>query len=218
MTAEPLTARTAAAPVASPLSLVEAPAPVPVVNLPNALTVLRLLSVPVFAVLLAMSAGGGNGWLVAAWAVFTAACITDVVDGRLARRRGLCTDFGAFADPIADKTLVGTALIGLSLLGVMPWWVTVVVIGREVAVTVLRTAVLRHGVIPASRGGKLKALSQNFAVALYLLPLTGALAAARVPVLAVAVVATVVTGVDYAVRAWQAARARAVVSASGPRA
>ena len=189
--------------------LVDPPASVvPVVNLPNALTLLRLLSVPVFAVLLAAGDDGGAGWLVASWVLFTAACITDVIDGRLARRRGQCTDFGAFADPIADKALVGTALVGLSLLGVMPWWVTAVVLGREVAVTALRTAVLRHGVIPASRGGKAKALSQNIAVALYLLPLTGAAASARVPVLAVAVLATVFTGLDYAHGAWKASRRR----------
>ncbi|HVM28222.1 MAG TPA: CDP-diacylglycerol--glycerol-3-phosphate 3-phosphatidyltransferase [Mycobacteriales bacterium] len=185
----------------------------PVVNLPNVLTVARLLSVPVFAVLLLGSASNGSSWLIAAWAVFTAACITDVVDGRLARSRGLCTDFGAFADPIADKALVGTALVGLSLLGVMPWWVTAVIIGREVAVTALRTAVLRHGVIPASRGGKLKAFSQNCAVALYVLPLSGAAATLRVPVLAVAVVATVATGVDYALSARRAARERALAVA-----
>jgi CDP-diacylglycerol--glycerol-3-phosphate 3-phosphatidyltransferase len=186
---------------------------VPVVNLPNALTVLRLLCVPVFAGVLFASASGGDGWLVLAWAVFTGRCITDVVDGRLARRQGLCTDFGAFADPIADKALVGTALVGLSLLGVMPWWVTAVVIGREVAVTALRTAVLRHGVIPASRGGKLKALSQNIAVALYLLPLSGVAASLRVPVLVVAVLATVATGVDYALSARRAAQERALTAA-----
>jgi CDP-diacylglycerol--glycerol-3-phosphate 3-phosphatidyltransferase len=219
MTAEPLSVPLSSAgarPLSAavrPVSLVDAPAPVPVVNLPNALTVLRLLCVPVFAGVLFASASGGDGWLVLAWAVFTGACITDVVDGRLARRQGLCTDFGAFADPIADKALVGTALVGLSLLGVMPWWVTAVVIGREVAVTALRTAVLRHGVIPASRGGKLKALSQNIAVALYLLPLTGAAASARVPVLAIAVLATVATGVDYALSARRAAQERALTAA-----
>ena len=192
--------------------LVDAPAQVPLLNLPNALTMARLVAVPVFAALLVGSATFGDSWLVAAWAVFTAACLTDVVDGRLARSRGQCTDFGAFADPVADKALVGTALLGLSWLGVMPWWVTAVIIGREVAVTALRTAVLRHGVIPASRGGKLKALSQNCAVALYLLPLSGAVATLRVPVLAIAVVATVATGVDYAVGARRAARQRSLAS------
>jgi CDP-diacylglycerol---glycerol-3-phosphate 3-phosphatidyltransferase len=187
------------------------PAAVPVVNVPNALTVLRLLCVPVFAILLLGSASYGESWLVAAWAVFTAACVTDVVDGRIARSRGLVTDFGTFADPVADKALVGTALVGLSLLGALPWWVTAVVLGREVAVTVLRTAVLRHGVIPASRGGKLKAFSQNCAVALYVLPLAGAAASLRAPVMAVAVVATLVTGIDYALGARRAAAERAAV-------
>ncbi|HWH30978.1 MAG TPA: CDP-diacylglycerol--glycerol-3-phosphate 3-phosphatidyltransferase [Mycobacteriales bacterium] len=206
MSAEPV-----AVPVAHGPVLVEVPAPVPLVNLPNALTVARLLAVPLFAALIVGSATFGDAWLVAAWAVFTAACVTDVVDGRLARSRGLCTDFGAFADPIADKALVGTALLGLSWLGAVPWWVTAVVIGREAGVTALRTAVLRHGVIPASRGGKLKAFSQNCAVALYLLPLSGAAASLRVPVLAIAVVATVATGVDYALSAWRAARQRSLV-------
>ena len=211
MTVEPMAAPT---PVLVPSAgaaerrPVDVPA-VPVVNLPNALTALRLLSVPVFAVLLLGSAAWGPEALVAAWAVFTAACLTDVVDGHLARSRGLCTEFGAFADPLADKALVGTALVGLSVLGTLPWWVTAIVLGREAAVTALRTAVLRHGVIPASRGGKLKAFSQNCAVALYVLPLTGAAASLRVPVMVVAVVATVVTGVDYALSARRAARERA---------
>ena len=197
MTAEPVLAPTTTAVPSSPvLRAVSDLPPVPVVNLPNALTVLRLLAVPVLAVLLLGSASGGDAWLWAAWAVFTVACVTDVVDGHLARSRGLCTPFGAFADPVADKALVGTALIGLSVLGVLPWWVTAVVLGREVAVTALRTAVLRHGVIPASRGGKLKALAQNCAVSLYVLPLTGLLATLRVPVMALAVVATVATGVE----------------------
>jgi CDP-diacylglycerol---glycerol-3-phosphate 3-phosphatidyltransferase len=209
MTAEQFAAPLPSPPAPSLLRAVEDPPVVPVVNIANVLTVLRLLCVPVVAVLLVGSATYGTGWLVAAWAVFTAACVTDVVDGRIARARGLCTDFGAFADPIADKALVGTALLGLSWLGIMPWWVTAVIIGREVAVTALRTAVLRHGVIPASRGGKLKAFSQNCAVALYLLPLSGAAASMRVPVLAIALVATVATGVDYALGARRAARERA---------
>ena len=213
MTAEHVAPVARAVPASPLLQPAPAPAPtavpVPVVNLPNLLTGLRLLCVPVFAALLIGSATYGSGWLVAAWVVFTAACITDVVDGRLARSRGLCTDFGAFADPVADKALVGTGLVLLSWLGVVPWWVTAVVIGREVGVTVLRTAVLRHGVIPASRGGKLKAFSQNCAVAVCVLPLTGAAASVRTPLLLLAVVATVVTGLDYARSAWRAARERA---------
>ncbi len=170
----------------------------PVVNLPNALTLGRLLVVPVFAVLL-LTAGDSPGVRLLLWALFVAACLTDVVDGRLARSRGQVTDFGILADPIADKALVGSALVGLSLLGEVPWWVTGVVLGREVGVTLLRAWAVRRcaAVMPAGRGGKLKALSQNIAVAACLLPLSGWAADARLPLLAVAVLATVGTGVDY---------------------
>ncbi len=170
---------------------------VPVVNLPNALTAARLAVVPFFAVLLLLD-GSSDGVRLLAAGLFVLACLTDVVDGHLARSRGQVTDFGIMADPIADKALVGTALVGLSLLGALPWWVTAVILGRELAVTVMRSALARHGMIPASRGGKLKALSQNIAVTLYLLPLAGAATSLRVPFLVLAVVATVLTGLDYA--------------------
>ena len=183
-------------PPTTPRTRLEAAA-VPVVNLPNALTLGRLLVVPFFALLLLLDGGSPGSRLLAA-ALFALACLTDVVDGHLARSRGQVTDFGVMADPIADKALVGTALVGLSLLGALPWWATAVILGREVAVTVMRSVLARHGMIRASRGGKLKCLTQNLAVTLYLLPLTGLLASARLPVLLVAVVATVVTGVDYA--------------------
>lgn len=176
------------------------------VNLPNALTLARLLVVPVFAVAL-LTGGGSAAVRLLVTGLFVLACVTDVVDGRLARRWGQVTAFGVMADPIADKALVGTALIGLSLLGQLPWWATAVVLGRELAVTLLRVAVRRHGLMPATRGGKLKALSQNAAVTLYLLPLAGVAAAARLPMLLLAVACTVVTGLDYAVRGWQLRRA-----------
>ena len=99
--------------------------------------------------------------------------ITDRFDGALARSYGMVTEFGTLADPIADKALIGAALIGLSMLGDLPWWVTVVILVREVGITVLRFAVLRHGVIPASRGGKLKTLVQAVAIGLFVLPLSG---------------------------------------------
>ena len=170
---------------------------VPVVNLPNALTAGRLLVVPFFALLLLLD-GASDGARLLAAGLFAVACLTDVVDGYLARSRGQVTDFGIMADPIADKALVGTALVGLSLLGALPWWATVVILGREIAVTAMRSALARHGMIPASRGGKLKCLSQNIAVTLYLLPLAGAAASLRAPFLVLAVVATVLTGLDYA--------------------
>lgn len=180
-----------------PLSERLEPQPAPLVNLPNALTLGRLLVVPFLALLLLVDGTSDGGRLLAA-GLFAAACLTDVVDGRLARSRGQVTDFGIMADPIADKALVATALVGLSLLGALPWWATVVVLGREVAVTAMRSALARHGMIPAGRGGKLKALSQNLAVTLYLLPVGGLVADLRLPALLVAVVATVLTGVDYA--------------------
>ena len=173
------------------------PASVPVLNLPNVLTLGRLLVVPFFAALLLLDSTSDAARVLAA-GLFVAACLTDVVDGHLARSRGQVTDFGVMADPIADKALVGTALVGLSLAGALPWWATLVVLGREVAVTAMRSVLARHGMIPASRGGKLKCLTQNIAVTLYLLPLTGLLADLRFPVLLLAVGATVLTGLDYA--------------------
>ena len=166
------------------------------VNAANALTVLRLVLVPVFvACLLA----GGTGWRVAAFVVFGVASVTDLLDGRLARSRGLITDFGKIADPIADKALTGAALVTLSALGELAWWVTVVILAREISVTLLRFWVIRRGVIAASRGGKLKTLLQVVAIALYVLP--GPPALLREVVMAAAVAVTVVTGIDYGVRA-----------------
>ena len=111
---------------------------------------------------------------VAAFVTFAVAVATDRIDGDLARRRGLITDFGKIADPIADKALIGAALVSLSALGELPWWVTVVVLAREIGVTVLRFVVIRHGVMPASRGGKAKTVLQSVAIGLYVLPLSGA--------------------------------------------
>jgi CDP-diacylglycerol--glycerol-3-phosphate 3-phosphatidyltransferase len=178
-----------------------------VLNIANVLTVVRLLLVPVFVVLLVHDSGDSKGWRIAAFVVFAAACVTDLVDGDLARRRNLVTDFGKIADPIADKALTGAALLGLSALGDLAWWVTIVVLAREVGVTALRFFVIRHGVIPASRGGKLKTLVQNIAIGLYILPLTDWLATARYWVMAAALVLTVVTGIDYAAKAFALRRA-----------
>jgi CDP-diacylglycerol--glycerol-3-phosphate 3-phosphatidyltransferase len=190
------------------------------VNLPNALTVLRMAVVPVFAVLLLQDEGlddAGRWW---ATVVFGLAIITDRYDGMIARRTGQITEFGKLADPIADKALTGTALIGLSILALLPWWVTVVILVREIGVTVLRFWVIRHGVIAASRGGKAKTVVQSVAIALYILPLTGLLATARWWVMAVAVLLTVATGVDYVYRALTLRRtsARAMKAAAARRA
>jgi CDP-diacylglycerol--glycerol-3-phosphate 3-phosphatidyltransferase len=187
-----------------------------VVNLPNALTVLRLAVVPVVGIVLLQDGGrdvAGRWW---AAALFVAAILTDWSDGAIARRTGTVTEFGKLADPIADKALTGMALIGLSILGLLPWWVTVVILARELAVTLLRVWVIRHGVIPASRGGKLKTVAQSVAIPLYLLPLTGVLASVRWWVMAVAVLLTVGTGIDYVYRALALRRSGAAVTAAAP--
>ena len=190
------------------------------VNLPNALTVLRLALVPVFAVLLLQDAGlddAGRYWATLA---FGLAIITDRYDGMIARRTGQVTEFGKLADPIADKALTGTALIGLSILGLLPWWVTLAILVREIGVTVLRFWVIRHGVIASSRGGKLKTVVQALAIALYILPVTGVLASARWWVMAAALVLTLATGLDYVYRALTLRRtsARAMEAAAARRA
>jgi len=193
------------------------------VNLPNALTVLRLAVVPVFAVLLLTDGGGTTAGRYWATLFFVLAIVTDRYDGLIARRRGQVTEFGKLADPIADKALTGTALICLSVLDLLPWWVTVAILVREVGVTLLRFWVIRHGVIAASRGGKLKTVLQAVAIGLYILPLTGVLASVRWWVMGVALVLTLVTGVDYVYRALvlrrtsaRAMRAAAAWRAAGP--
>ena len=170
-------------------------------NLPNAVTVLRLFLVPLLAWLLLREDGADDASRVGAFLTFAGAMVTDKIDGDLARRRGLVTDFGKIADPIADKALTGTAFVGLSLLGELPWWVTIVVLVRELGVTALRFVVIRHGVLPAGRGGKVKTALQGLALGLYLLPLPDAWHPVEVTAMAVAVVVTVVTGLDYVAQA-----------------
>jgi CDP-diacylglycerol---glycerol-3-phosphate 3-phosphatidyltransferase len=179
----------------------EEPAAIPLVNVANLLTVSRLVLVPVFLITLFAGDGHSIGWRIVATGVFTVASITDNLDGRLARRLGLVTDFGKIVDPIADKALIGAALVGLSLLHELPWWVTVVIAVRELGITLLRFWVIRYGVIPASQGGKAKTLTQIVAIGLFLLPLPSALDVVSWLVMGVALVLTVVTGVDYVVRA-----------------
>jgi CDP-diacylglycerol---glycerol-3-phosphate 3-phosphatidyltransferase len=171
-------------------------------NIANAVTVLRIALVPIFCWLLfASGEAGGTSLRYVAFGVFVFAALTDKFDGELARRRGLVTDFGKVADPLADKALVGAALVGLSLLGELAWWVTAVVLLREFGITVLRFWVIRYGVISASPGGKAKTLLQTVAISLYLLPLEGLPRLVAELTMGVAVVLTVVTGLDYIVRA-----------------
>jgi CDP-diacylglycerol--glycerol-3-phosphate 3-phosphatidyltransferase len=173
----------------------------PLLNPANVLTGVRLLIVPFFVWLLvggiADNAARGN----AAAALFVVASITDFLDGWYARKYDLVTTFGKVADPIADKALTGSALIGLSAGGELAWWVTVVILAREIGVTVLRFVVIKHGVIPASRGGKLKTVLQMIAITMYLLPLDGFAQTLASWIMGAALVVTVLTGIDYGARA-----------------
>ncbi|MDS0136622.1 MULTISPECIES: CDP-diacylglycerol--glycerol-3-phosphate 3-phosphatidyltransferase [unclassified Amycolatopsis] len=177
------------------------PTPVPTLNVANLLTLSRLVLVPLFVIALFVGDGHDTTWRALATGLFAIASATDQLDGWVARKYGLITDFGKIADPIADKALTGAALVGLSVLGELGWWVTIVIAVREIGVTLLRFWVIRHGVIPASRGGKAKTMAQIAAIVAYLLPLPVGADPVRWALMGLALVLTVVTGVDYLVRA-----------------
>lgn len=166
-------------------------------NLPNALTVFRILALPFCAWALFQKDGQDPTWQIIAWSSFFIVGMTDVLDGRIARKRNQISNFGIILDPIADKAFIATALVGLSILGKMPWWVTAVILIREIGVTILRFAVLKREVISANRGGKLKSLLQNFSVGFYILPLPTYLYLPRDILLGIAIALTVWTGIEY---------------------
>lgn len=172
----------------------------------NGLTVLRLLAVPAVVGLLLVGPDPSptRRWI--ALAVFLVAAATDRLDGVLARRSGTVTRFGIVADPIADKALLGGAFVSVAILGDLSWWVVAVVIFREVLVTVVRFVVMRRGLMPATRGGKLKTVLQVIAAAAVIAPLPEALDPLVFAVVLVMVAVTVVTGADIVVRAWRLAR------------
>jgi CDP-diacylglycerol--glycerol-3-phosphate 3-phosphatidyltransferase len=179
-------------------------------RLPNWLTWGRLIAVPIVMALLVIDDGreGAARW----WAVgvFFVACMTDFLDGYLARRWRVITSFGKLADPIADKALVLGTLLMLCLIDGVPWWPFIIILVREVAVTVGRLRVASHVVIPASRGGKVKTMVQLFAIGFYLLP--------NMPhwidvlawwLLVAAVILSVATWIDYEMRLSRARKASA---------
>jgi CDP-diacylglycerol---glycerol-3-phosphate 3-phosphatidyltransferase len=186
-------------------------------NLPNALTTLRIASVPFFGWALLVDDGRSPGWRWVAGAVFILAMITDKVDGDLARKHNLVTDFGKIADPIADKAMTGMAFVGLSLVGELWWWVTALVLLREWGITLMRLWLVRAGVVlPAGQGGKLKTVVQTVALTMLVLPLRmfpgawepvgEALWWAAITLMGVAVALTVVTGADYVRKTLSARR------------
>lgn len=176
-------------------------------NIPNALTVLRIVMVPFFAWALLVDGGDSVLWRTVAWVIFGLAMITDKIDGDLARKHNLITNFGKIADPIADKALTGMAFIGLSIIGEVWWWVTILVLLREWSVTLMRLSVAKHVVIAATSSGKLKTMLQAIALATLVLPLRLVEGALEVPalvlwwaavlVLAAAVVMTVWSGYEF---------------------
>lgn len=175
-------------------------------NLPNALTLLRIAMVPFFIWAFVADAGVNGPLRWVSVGLFVVAIYTDKLDGDIARARGLITSFGKIADPIADKLLIGSALIMLSVVGELWWWVTIVMLVREIGITLLRFVVIRYGVMAASKGGKLKTVLQTLAIFVYLLPVTPALTWLSVLALIIMLVAlavTVVTGADYLIKAWQ---------------
>lgn len=161
-------------------------------NLPNILTSLRILFIPLFAWLVL----AGHEWW--AFLCFALLMLTDKLDGDIARARGLITNFGKIADPIADKALMAAAFVCLNITGALSVWITVLILFREFGITIWRFFLLHHGkVVPASQGGKLKTALQTVAVALYLCPLPGWMDIPSLLVMLVAVVVTVVTGIQY---------------------
>ncbi|MFA5605665.1 MAG: CDP-diacylglycerol--glycerol-3-phosphate 3-phosphatidyltransferase [Leucobacter sp.] len=173
-------------------------------NAPNVITVARIIATPFFLWML-LADGGENGpWRWVAAAFFVIAIATDAWDGHLARSRGLITDLGKLLDPIADKVLTGAALIGLSILGELPWWVTALVLVREVGITIHRLVIAHDVVVAAAWMGKLKTVAQSVAITLALLPLGSVLGAAApvatwvdIVTMTIAVVLTVLSGIDY---------------------
>jgi CDP-diacylglycerol--glycerol-3-phosphate 3-phosphatidyltransferase len=174
-------------------------------NIANIITVIRILLAPLFIWMLLADDGEMGVLRYAAAALFIVAIATDSLDGALARGRNLITNVGIILDPIADKVLIGGALITLSLLGELWWWVTIVIMVRELGITAFRFAVLSKSVIPASRGGKLKTVVQSVAIALYLVPLSSlvgdGMLIVNAVVMAFALALTVWTGIDYLVQA-----------------
>ena len=176
-------------------------------NVPNALTTLRILMVPFLGWALLVDGGESVLWRCVAWAIFAVAMLTDKIDGDLARKHNLVTNFGKIADPMADKAMTGMAFIGLSIIGELWWWVTILVLVREWSVTLMRLSVAKHVVIAANRGGKIKTVLQTVALGGLILPLLqlegtlGTVATAlwwvAAVVMGAAVAMTVYTGADF---------------------
>lgn len=169
---------------------------------PNTLTVTRIALIPLGVYVLFLDGGDNPKYQVLAWTVFFILGLTDILDGRWARNSNRITALGTFLDPVADKALIGSAMISLSIQGRFPWWITILILSREIGITLFRLIVIKSGVIPASKGGKLKTLMQNFGVGFFMLPFPSWLEWFRVAFISVAIILTVTTAYDY-IRTWQ---------------
>ena len=168
---------------------------------PNWLTALRIALIPtgVWALFHSPSAM----WQSIAWLIYFILGLTDILDGHWARKSGRTTPLGAFLDPVADKALIGSAMISLAILDRFPWWIVIVILAREIGITIFRIVVIRDGVIPASKGGKLKTMTQSFGVGFYMLPLPEVLYPLRDALMGFAILLTIWTGADYLIKWWQ---------------
>jgi CDP-diacylglycerol--glycerol-3-phosphate 3-phosphatidyltransferase len=169
----------------------------PIFLTPNMITILRIAFLPVGAYALFKNGGDDSSWQIISWWIFFILGLSDILDGNLARSSNSVTELGKFLDPIADKAMIGTAMISLSILGRMPWWITIVIMGREIGITLFRLAVIKRGVIAANRGGKVKTFFQGFGVGFYVLPLSQEMFWFRDGFMAIAIILTLATGAQY---------------------
>jgi CDP-diacylglycerol--glycerol-3-phosphate 3-phosphatidyltransferase len=172
---------------------------------PNTLTVTRILLIPFGVFTLFYDGGDNSTYQLISYAIFFTLGMTDIVDGRWARHSNKITPLGTFLDPVADKALIGAAMISLSILDRFPWWITMLILTREIGITLFRLLVIKNGVIPASKGGKIKTLMQNFGVGFFILPLPAWLDWFKFGFISVAIILTITSAYDY-LRSWYSKR------------
>ena len=172
---------------------------------PNTLTIARILLIPVGVYTLFYDGGDNSTFQIISYAIFFTLGMTDILDGRWARRSNRITALGTFLDPVADKALIGAAMVSLSILDRFPWWITILILTREIGITLFRLLVIKDGVIPASRGGKIKTLTQNFGVGFFILPIPASFDWFKFGFISVAIILTITSAYDY-LRAWYSKR------------
>ena len=172
---------------------------------PNTLTVTRILLIPTGVYTLFYDGGDNSTFQLISYAIFFTLGMTDILDGRWARHSNRITPLGTFLDPVADKALIGAAMISLSILDRFPWWITILILTREIGITLFRLLVIKNGVIPASKGGKIKTLTQNFGVGFFILPLPASLDWFKYGFISVAIILTITSAYDY-LRSWYTKR------------